>query len=81
MESLQKMYARRLQDAPRLKGQLKLRIEQDTKGHIVDLDVTENTLNDPWLEAHLFYAVLDSHFPPFKTPRFGMPFPLDPGQK
>jgi hypothetical protein len=51
------------------------------KGHILDLDVIENTLNDPWLEAHLYYAVLDSRFPTFDRPKFAMPFPLDPGKK
>src|SRR5262249_912459 len=81
MESLQKMYSRRLEHAPRLKGKLKLRVENDGNGRITGLDVTENTLNDPWLEAHLFYAVLDSKFPKYDNKKFGMPFVLDPATR
>jgi tetratricopeptide (TPR) repeat protein len=78
MESLQRMYAKRLQDAPRLKGKIKLRVETNTKGRILALDISEDTMHDPWLAAHLYFAVLDSKFPHYATPKFVIPFNMEP---
>jgi tetratricopeptide (TPR) repeat protein len=81
MESLKRIYAKRLHDAPRLKGVIKLRIENNGRGQITDLEVSENELNDPWIEAHLYYAVLDSKFPPYDKRKFALPFELTPEAK
>jgi tetratricopeptide (TPR) repeat protein len=66
-QSLDRIYEKRLADAPRLKGQLKVKIETDGAGKLLQASVTENTLNDPWLEAHLYYSVLDATLPHVKA--------------
>jgi tetratricopeptide (TPR) repeat protein len=77
--SLNKVYEKRLAEAPRLQGQLKVKIETDGEGKLIDASVTENTLNDPWLEAHLYYSVLDSNLPHLKATdpkKFSLTFDL-----
>jgi tetratricopeptide (TPR) repeat protein len=83
-QSLDKIYEKRLAEAPRLKGQMKVKIETDGAGKLLDASVTENTLNDPWMEAHLYYAVLDANLPHLKATdakRFSLTFDLPPVRK
>ncbi len=79
--ALEKLYEKRLVDAPQMKGALKVRIETDGDGHILKAEVVDNNLNDPWLEAHLFFAVLQSNIPKLKASepkKFSLKFDLPP---
>lgn len=80
-DSLEKAYAVRLKEAPKLKGNLKIRVQTDGEGKALALDVLENSLNDPWLEAHLYYAMLQGVWPklkPSEPRRFSLNFDLPP---
>lgn len=80
-DSLDKLYVKRLVEVPRLKGYLKVGIQTDGLGKALAIDVKENTLNDPWLEAHLYYALLEAAWPKLKAtePRkFNLTFDLPP---
>jgi tetratricopeptide (TPR) repeat protein len=82
--SLAKAFERRLVDVPRLKGQMKVKIELDDKGKVQTASITENTLNDGCLEAHLYFTVADSFPPKLKAndPRkFTLTFDLPPETK
>jgi tetratricopeptide (TPR) repeat protein len=84
-QSLDKIFEKRLAEAPRLKGEMKVKIETDGEGKVLTAAITENTLNDPWLEAHLFYSVADSAIPKLKSSdpkKFSLTFALPaPGRK
>lgn len=59
-DSLDRLYQRRLRDAPMLKGTVRARLQANARGGIVDVEITGNTLNDPWLEAHLHFLLRDA---------------------
>lgn len=78
-QSLNKIFEKRLAEAPRLKGEMKVKIETDGEGKVITASITENTLNDPWLEAHLYFSVADSAIPKLKAAdpkRFSLTFDL-----
>lgn len=79
-ESLEKLYTARLAATPGLTGRLKVRITTDGRGKALDAEVLENSLEDPWLEAHLVYAVLGSKLPAVGSGqgRFVLDFDLPP---
>jgi tetratricopeptide (TPR) repeat protein len=82
--SLAKAFERRLVDVPRLKGQLKVKIELDDKGKVETATVTENTVNDGCLEAHLYFTVAESLLPKLKPSdpkKFTLTFDLPPETK
>lgn len=84
LASLNDMYKKRLELAPRLRGQMKIKIETDGEGALVEASVTENTLNDPWMEAHLYYSVADGKIPKLKASdpkKFSFTFDLPPASK
>lgn len=79
-ESLEKLYAVRLASTRGLTGRLRVRITTDGRGAALDAEILENTLEDPWLEAHLVYAVLGSKLPAVGSGqgRFVLDFDLPP---
>lgn len=82
--SLSKAYERRLVDVPRLKGQMKVKIELDDKGKVAAATITENSVNDGCLEAHLYFSVADSVLPRLKSgdpKKFTLTFDLPPQTK
>jgi tetratricopeptide (TPR) repeat protein len=83
-ESLEKAYEWRRKEAPKLKGNLKVRVQTDGEGKVLALDVTENSLNDPWLEAHLYYAMQQAAWPklkPTEPRKFSLNFDLPPNRE
>lgn len=81
-ESLEKIYDRRREAVPGLKVLLKIRITTDGAGKATGAEIVEDTLNDPWLEAHLVHVVRASRLPKLDAGRgFVLDFDLPPVKK
>lgn len=81
LDSLEKIFNKRLADAPAMRGTLKAKIVSDGEGKALSVDVVENTTSDPYLEAHLYYALLEATWPKLKPTdkkSFTLKFDLPP---
>lgn len=78
--SLEGLYAKRLLEAPRLKGHLRASLEADAKGRVLEVRIAENTLNDPWIEAHLYFVLATASWTRAGSDpqRFSLTFDLPP---
>lgn len=82
-ESLEKLYDVRRAASPGLAGVLKVRITSDGRGRVTDADIVDDTLDDPWLAAHLVIAARESTLPRLGAgqTRFVLDFDLPPVKK
>lgn len=81
LDSLEVMYVERLKVAPALKGSLRAKIVLDGEGKATSVDVVENTTSDPYLDAHLYYTLLEGAWPKLKANErksFTLKFDLPP---
>lgn len=58
--SLEKLYEQRKDDARLSQGVLRARLTTTTRGTVSDVEVLENSLGDPWIEAHLYLLLRDA---------------------
>lgn len=79
--SLEKVWEKRKADKPSLEGSLKMKIENDGEGHATKVDLVDDSLKDPVLEAHLYYVLLQGVWPkpgPKDPRKFSLKFDLPP---
>jgi len=79
--SLEKVWEKRKADNPALEGSIKMKIENDGEGHATKVDLVDDGLKDPVLEAHLYYVLIQGAWPKLgpKDPRkFSLKFDLPP---
>lgn len=60
---LNAFYAERLVAAPSLGGTLKYRVRIDKAGKVVGVDSLEDTIGDPYISAHVYFALNDAEYP------------------
>ncbi|MBU8894673.1 hypothetical protein KRR26_03615 [Corallococcus sp. M34] len=61
------LYTERLKEAPDLKGILKVTVRVDEAGHATQVAIVYDTLKDPLLAAHAYFAFLDAQYLPAKA--------------
>jgi len=62
-DALERLYNKRLSDMPSLRGYLAVKAQTDADGRSIAVEIRDNTLNDPWLEAHIYYALMQATWP------------------
>jgi tetratricopeptide (TPR) repeat protein len=78
--TLNALYTDRLHAQPSLAGVLRLRAKVDDDGHATEVDVAEDSVGDPIIAGHVYFALKDAQFPKHKRePLFE--FELKPPQK
>jgi thioredoxin-like negative regulator of GroEL len=75
---IEKTYRARLAQAPNLAGTLKLRATVDANGLATQIELQEDTLNDPEVRACAFWNLRDASYPPAKPGRYSFSFTLRP---
>jgi tetratricopeptide (TPR) repeat protein len=64
--SLYQLYGERQKDKPDLAGKLKIRVRVDKDGKVLGVDPLEDTLNDPLIAGHVYFALKDAEYPKAK---------------
>lgn len=83
-DSLEKAYEERLRNSPGIKGSLRMRLVPDAKGNIAAVESVDDTLGDPFLEAHLYFLLLEGRWPllgPQERKPFILTFDLPPTKR
>ncbi|MBI3184894.1 MAG: tetratricopeptide repeat protein [Myxococcales bacterium] len=62
-KSLYALYTERLKERPGLGGLLKLRVKVGADGRAVAVESVEDTLDDPIIAAHVYFALKDAEYP------------------
>jgi tetratricopeptide (TPR) repeat protein len=62
--SLNAFYTERLRAKPGLAGTLKLRVKIDKEGKVVSVDPLEDTVGDPLIDGHIYFALKEAQYPP-----------------
>jgi tetratricopeptide (TPR) repeat protein len=60
---LNTFYIERLAAAPSLGGTLKYRVRVDKTGKVLGVDSLEDTVGDPLISAHVYFALADAEYP------------------
>ncbi len=60
---LRKFYKARLANRPGLAGKLGVKVTVDEEGAVREAQMVEDTIRDPALEAHLYWALRDARYP------------------
>ncbi|MBZ4400813.1 hypothetical protein [Myxococcus sp. AS-1-15] len=60
------IYMERLKESPELKGNLKLQVQVDETGKATQVKVLYDSLEDPLVAGHAYFAFLDAQYPPAK---------------
>lgn len=79
--SLERVYDKRAEQQPSLKGLVRVGIHTDGQGRALEVTVRENTLRDPFLEAHLYEVLQGARWPTLRADephRFTLTFDLPP---
>ncbi|MBZ4420575.1 hypothetical protein [Myxococcus sp. RHSTA-1-4] len=58
------LYMERLKQQPDLKGNLKVRVKVDENGRATQVDTLYDSLKDPLIAGHAYFAFLDAQYPP-----------------
>lgn len=58
------LYMERLKELPELKGNLKLRVQVDASGRATQVSVLYDSMEDPFIAGHAYFAFLDAQYPP-----------------
>lgn len=58
------LYMERLKQQPDLKGNLKVRVQVDESGRATRVDTLHDSLKDPLISGHAYFAFLDARYPP-----------------
>ena len=58
------LYMERLKQQPDLKGNLKVRVQVDEAGRATSVAVLYDSLKDPLIAGHAYFAFLDAQYPP-----------------
>lgn len=61
--SLMALYKERLRDHDDFGGALKLRVQVDGQGKATEVEVSEDTVQDPVIAGHVYFALKDAVFP------------------
>jgi hypothetical protein len=64
--SLNTLFLERRAAKPALAGELKFRVRVDDKGVVQGVDVISDTVGDPTLVGHVYFALRDAEFPKAK---------------
>ncbi len=60
---LNAFYTDRLKAAPGLGGTLKFRVRIDKAGKVLGVDALEDTVGDPFIAGHVYFALRDAEYP------------------
>lgn len=78
---LNAFYQERLKQKPGLEGAINVRVEVDATGKVKEAAVIEDTVGDPWLAGHAYFALKDATFPKKAgTPIFEFEFKAPKGK-
>ncbi|NMO22406.1 tetratricopeptide repeat protein [Pyxidicoccus fallax] len=58
------LYMERLKEQPDLKGNLKVRVQVDEEGRATRVETLYDSLKDPLIAGHAYFAFLDARYPP-----------------
>ncbi|MCE9666467.1 hypothetical protein LY474_01465 [Myxococcus stipitatus] len=58
------LYMERLKETPGLKGNLKMRVQVDESGRATQVSVLYDSLQDPLISGHAYFAFMDAEYPP-----------------
>lgn len=61
--SLNALYATRAKENPDLAGTLKIKVQVGGDGKVEAVDLVEDSVNDPLIAAHAYFALKDAKFP------------------
>ncbi len=62
-KGLQDFYLERKKANPKLAGDLKVRVRVKATGEVESVDLASDTVGDPLLAAHLYFALSDAVYP------------------
>lgn len=60
---LNALYSERLKENASLGGSLKVRVKVDAHGKVQEVELAEDTVNDPLIAGHVYFALKDAAFP------------------
>ncbi len=63
---LNAIFVERLKERPDLMGTLKIRVRVDKDGKVAGVDILEDSVRDPVIEGHVYFALLDAVYPKAK---------------
>lgn len=61
--SLNALYAARVKENPDLGGTLKIKVQVGDDGKVAAVDLMEDSVNDPLIAGHAYFALKDAQFP------------------